>query len=71
LAAFKSGGLPAAERTALVSVLMTARSAVKSAKAGGDEIAEAAAHHAVNVVKRKLGERSRVVDRRVTRFEQA
>jgi hypothetical protein len=38
---------------------MTARSAVRSAKAA-DEIAEAAADHAVNVAKRKLGERGPV-----------
>jgi hypothetical protein len=49
--------LPAAERTALVSGLMTARSAVRSARIAGDQSAEAAAHHAVNVAKRKLGER--------------
>ena len=53
-------GLPAAERTALVSGLMTARSAVRSAKIAGDQTAEAAAHHAVDVAKRKLGERGPV-----------
>ena len=53
-------GLPAAERTALVSGLMNARSAVRLAKIAGDQTAEAAAHHAVDVAKRKLGERGPV-----------
>jgi hypothetical protein len=44
-------------RSTLVSELMTARSAVRSAKLSGDQAAEAAAHHAVDVAKRKLGER--------------
>jgi hypothetical protein len=52
--------LSAAERAALVGELMTARSAVRSAKIAGDETAEAAAHHAVDVAKRKLGERGPV-----------
>jgi hypothetical protein len=47
-------------RSALVSELMVARSAVRSAKRGGDLAAETAAHHAVDVVKRKLGERGPV-----------
>jgi hypothetical protein len=47
-------------RSALVSELMTARSAVRSAKLAGDQAAEAAAHHAVDVAKRKLGERGPV-----------
>jgi hypothetical protein len=47
-------------RSALVSELMTARGAVRSAKLAGDQAAEAAAHHAVDVTKRKLGERGPV-----------
>jgi hypothetical protein len=43
-------------RSALVGELMAARSAVRAAKL----VAEAAAHHAVDVAKRKLGERGRV-----------
>ena len=49
--------LSAEVRSALVSELMAARSAVRSAKLTGDYTAETAAHHAVDVVKRKLGER--------------
>ena len=49
-----------AERSELVSELMAARRAAKSAKLAGDPAAEAAAHHAVDVVKRKLGERGPV-----------
>jgi hypothetical protein len=52
--------LSTGERTALVSYLMAARSAVKSAKAVSDQAMEAAAHHAVDDVKRKLGERGPV-----------
>ncbi len=52
--------LSSALRTRWVSELMAARSAVKAAKGAGDHIAEAAAHHAVDVVKRKLGERGPV-----------
>ena len=44
-------------RSVLVSELMAARSAVRSAKFSKDFTAEAAAHHAVDVAKRKLGER--------------
>ena len=44
----------------LVRELMQARRAVKQAKSSGDLAAEAAAHKAVNVVKRALGERGRV-----------
>ena len=47
-------------RSALVSELMTARRAVRSAKLAGDQAAEAAGHHAVDVAKRKLGERGPV-----------
>jgi hypothetical protein len=43
-----------------VSELTAARSAVKSAKLAGDQHAEAAAHHAVDIVKRKFGERGPV-----------
>ena len=39
---------------------MMARSAVRSAKLVGDQAAEAAAHHAVDIAKRKLGERGPV-----------
>lgn len=52
--------LSATERSALVSELMAARSAVKSARFAGDLVAETAAHHAVAVAKRKLGERGPV-----------
>jgi len=52
--------LPPAVRSRFVSELMAARSAVKSAKLAGDQDAEAAAHHAVDIVKRKLGERGPV-----------
>jgi hypothetical protein len=47
-------------RSALVRELMLARSAVKSAKLSEDHPAEIAAHHAVDVAKRKLGERGPV-----------
>jgi hypothetical protein len=47
-------------RSALVSELMAARSAVRSAKLAGDAVAEATAHQAVDVAKRKLGERGPV-----------
>jgi hypothetical protein len=52
--------LSEAERATLVSELMVARSAVRSAKLAEDPAAEAAAHHAVDVAKRKLGERGPV-----------
>jgi hypothetical protein len=52
--------LSAAERTALVSDLMTARSAVRSAKLAGDHAAETVAHDPVDVAKQKLGERGPV-----------
>jgi hypothetical protein len=52
--------LPPAARSAFVSELMAARRAVRSAKLAGDEAAEAAAHCAVDVVKRRLGERGPV-----------
>jgi hypothetical protein len=55
-----SPDLSAAERTALVSQLMTARRAVKSAKVVGDQAAEDTAHQAVDDAKRKLGERGPV-----------
>jgi hypothetical protein len=47
-------------RSTLVSELMKARSAVRSAKITGDPAAETAAHHAVDVAKKKLGERGPV-----------
>jgi hypothetical protein len=40
--------LPDQEREALVKALMSARRAVRSARAGGDETAEACAHAAVD-----------------------
>jgi hypothetical protein len=52
--------LSEARRSTLVSELMVARNAVRSAKIAGDQAAEAAAHHAVDVAKRKLGERGPV-----------
>lgn len=45
---------------ALVGRLMKARRAVRSAKRGGDLEREAAAHKAVDQVKRELGERGPV-----------
>lgn len=53
-------GLSAAARSALVRELMAARSAVRLARLSKDPTAEAAAHNAVDVVKRKLGERGPV-----------
>jgi hypothetical protein len=47
-------------RSELVSSLMTARRAVSTAKKMGDRDAEAAAHRAVDEVKRALGERGPV-----------
>jgi hypothetical protein len=47
-------------RSVLVVALMKARSAVRSAKLAGDQVAEAAAHRAVDVAKRELGERGPV-----------
>ena len=41
---------------ALMSELMKARSAVRSAKLAGSQINEAAAHRAVGAIKRELGE---------------
>lgn len=52
--------LPEAERQRLVNELMDARRAVKTARAAGDEDGEAAAHRAVDAVKRALGERGPV-----------
>src|SRR5271165_3430767 len=52
--------LEAALRSKLGSELMAARRAVKAAKLGGDQAAEAAAHHSVDAVKRELGERGPV-----------
>jgi len=52
--------LLSAARSAFVSELMAARSAVRSAKLAGDQAAEAAAHHKVDAAKRKLGERGPV-----------
>ena len=40
--------------------LVKARSAVRSAKLAGSQIEEAAAHRAVDVIKRELGERGPV-----------
>lgn len=52
--------LPEDRKAALVSELMSARRAVKDAKAQEDQAAEAAAHRAVDVAKRSLGERGPV-----------
>jgi hypothetical protein len=52
--------LPDAVKVELVAELMRARRAVKSAKAEADTDAEDAAHHDVDVAKRKLGERGPV-----------
>jgi hypothetical protein len=48
------------ERSALTKRLMTARRAVRDAKAREDQDAEAAAHRAVDDAKRALGERGPV-----------
>src|ERR1700721_1032636 len=53
-------GLSAAVRSALVSELVGARRAVRSAKLSKDLTAEAAAHHPADVAKRKLRERGPV-----------
>jgi hypothetical protein len=47
-------------KAALVSRLMKARRAVKTAKQSGDAAAEAAAHRDVDAAKRALGERGAV-----------
>jgi hypothetical protein len=52
--------LPEDRKAALVSELMSARRAVKDAKAQRDQAAEAATHRAVDVAKRSLGERGPV-----------
>lgn len=48
------------ERSLLVRRLMTARRAVRSAKANADHVAEAETHETVDEVKRALGERGPV-----------
>ena len=53
-------GLDAEERTGLVNRLMKARRAVRDAKRSADFEAEAAAHKAVDEMKRALGERGPV-----------
>ena len=53
-------GLNEEERTDLVGRLMKARRAVRDAKRGADLKTEAAAHKAVDEVKRALGERGPV-----------
>jgi hypothetical protein len=53
-------GLSTAVRSELVRELMAARSAVRSSKLLKNLTAEAAAHHAVDLVKRKLGGRGPV-----------
>lgn len=53
-------GLSEHRRAALVAELMSARRAVKDAKAQKDQAAEAAAHRAVDDAKRSLGERGPV-----------
>lgn len=52
--------LPDDERRALVRRLMSARRAVRSARAASDDAAEADAHAAVDQAKRALGERGPV-----------
>jgi len=52
--------LPADERKALVDQLMSARRAVRTALDAADAPAEAAAHAAVDLAKRGLGERGPV-----------
>nr|WP_249136674.1 hypothetical protein [Bradyrhizobium canariense] len=52
--------LNGAERSTLTKRPMSARRAVRDAKAGGDPDAEAAAHRAVDEAKRALGERGPV-----------
>lgn len=52
--------LPEAKKSALVSELMRARRAVRTAKQAGDEQAEAAAHRDVDAAKQALGERGAV-----------
>ena len=52
--------LPDRERQALVKRLMSARRAVRSARAAADETAETEAHAAVDQAKRALGERGPV-----------
>jgi hypothetical protein len=53
-------GLSEDRKAALVAELMSARRAVKDAKAQEDPAAEAAAHRAVDEAKRSLGERGPV-----------
>jgi hypothetical protein len=53
-------GLVEAARSAIVKQLMTARRAVHSARAAGDDAAQAAAHQAADQAKRALGERGPV-----------
>jgi hypothetical protein len=48
------------KKSTLVSELMKARSTVRSAKLAVDQVREAAAHRALDVVKRELGERGPV-----------
>jgi hypothetical protein len=52
--------IPAAKKSILVRELMKARGAVRSAKLAGNQVDEAAAHRAVDTVKRELGERGPV-----------
>jgi hypothetical protein len=52
--------LASAKKAALVNELMKARNAVRSAKLAGNQVEEAAAHRAVDVVKQALGERGPV-----------
>lgn len=52
--------LSAQHKSELVSELMRARRAVKTARQAGDPGAETAAHHAVDISKQALGERGPV-----------
>ena len=64
--------LDEAERADLVGRLTAARWAIRDAKKAADREAEAAAHMAVDEVKRALGEtRSGVVGRRLAGFQPA
>jgi hypothetical protein len=51
---------PSRKKSILVDELVKARSAVRSAKLACDQVEEAAAHCAVDTVKRELGERGAV-----------
>jgi hypothetical protein len=62
--------LPLAKKSILVDELAKARSAVRSARLACDQVKEAAAHCAVDIVTREPGERG-AVDGRSARLQQA